>query len=315
MLVLALPLTTFLLLLLPERGLRNRYGLAVVMLAPLQLVIGWLLWNYFPDAVVALKGALPVLPFGGRYYLPHGAAALFLLCLAPGLYALCRYDSEHAAALLGALLFTFVTFAFFREARISASMFAAAGLALAISLVRSSYDMAYYDDLTGVRGRRALNERLRGLGGRYTIAMLDVDHFKQFNDDYGHEVGDEVLKMVAKQIAGVRGGGRVYRYGGEEFCVVFSGSELEQCLPHLEDLRAAVEDYEMSLRDREARPRSTRAGRNQRGTRGSAQTVSVTVSIGAAEHDARHENPAQVLKAADMALYKAKRKGRNCIVY
>lgn len=316
MLVLALPLTALLLLLLPERGLRNRYGLAVVSAVPLLLFAGWLLWNYFPGAVAALKSALPVLPFGGRYYyLPHGAAALFLSTFAGGLYALVRYDSEHAAAVLGALLFAGVTFAFFREAGISTLMFGAAGLSLIVSLVRSSYDMAYYDDLTGLRGRRALNERLRGLGGRYTIAMMDVDHFKRFNDDYGHEAGDEVLRMVARQIARVRGGGRAYRYGGEEFCIVFPGRELEQCLPHLEELRETVEDYAMSLRDHESRPSSAKAGRRQRGTRGSSRTVSVTVSIGAAEHDGRHEDAEQVVKAADVALYKAKKKGRNCVVY
>jgi diguanylate cyclase (GGDEF)-like protein len=314
-LVLALPLTALLLLLLPERGLRNRYGLAVVVIAPLQLGVGWLLWNYFPDAVSALRNALPVLPFGGRYYLPHGAAAAFLLAFAAGFYALCRQDSEHAAAVLGALLFAAFTFAFFRENRISTVMFGAAGIALIVSLVRSSYDMAYYDDLTGLRGRRALNERLRGLGGRYVIAMLDVDHFKRFNDDYGHEAGDEVLRMVAKRIAGVRGGGRAYRYGGEEFCIVFPGKEPEQCLPHLEDLRESVEDYEMVLRDRKTRPRSKQAGQRQRGTRGATETVSVTVSIGVAGLDERHETPEQVLKAADMALYKAKKKGRNCVVY
>lgn len=315
MLVLALPLTALLLLLLPERGLRNRYGMAVVAAVPLQLLAGWLLWNHFPDAVAALKSALPVLPFGGRYYLPHGAAFLFLLTFAGALYALVRHDSEHAASVLGALLFTGLTFAFFRESRISTIMFGAAGLSLIVSLVRSSYDMAYYDDLTGLRGRRALNERLRGLGGRYTIAMLDVDHFKRFNDDYGHEAGDEVLRMVARQIARVRGGGRAYRYGGEEFCIVFPGRELQQCLPHLEELRETVEDYAMSLRDHGSRPSSTQAGRRQRGTRGSARTVSVTVSIGAAEHGARLEDAEQVLKAADAALYKAKKKGRNCVVY
>ncbi|HEX5057415.1 MAG TPA: GGDEF domain-containing protein [Gammaproteobacteria bacterium] len=315
MLVIALPSTGLLLLALPERGLRNRYGLALVLTVPMQLCAGWLLWNYFPDTAAVLTHALPVQPFGGRYYLPHTAAGLFLLNAVAGLYVLCRYDSEHAAALLGALLFAFVTFAFFREARISAVMLGAAGLALVISLVRSSYDMAYYDDLTGLRGRRALNEGLRGLGGRYTLAMLDVDHFKRFNDDYGHEAGDEVLRMVAKRIARVRGGGKAYRYGGEEFCIVFAGRQLEQCLPHLEDLRAAVEDYEMSLRDRGTRPRSKKAGRRQRGMHAAPRTVSVTVSVGAAENDERHDSFEQVLQAADAALYKAKRKGRNCVFY
>ncbi len=315
MLVLAIPFTGLLLLLLPERGLRNRYGLAVLLLVPLQVCAGWLLWNYFPDMAAALKDAMPVLPFGGRYYLPHAAGGLFLLSLTTGLFVLCRYDSEHAAALLGALLFTLVTFAFFKEARISATLFGAAGIALIVSLVRSSYDMAYYDELTGLRGRRALNERLRGLGGRYTIAMLDIDHFKQFNDEHGHEAGDEVLRMVAKQIGRVRGGGRAYRYGGEEFCIVFAGKELEQSLPHLEDVRAMVEDYEMSLRDHKTRPRSGQAGRRQRGMRGSPRGVSVTVSIGVAQHDERRADSEQVLKAADLALYKAKKKGRNCVVH
>jgi diguanylate cyclase (GGDEF)-like protein len=314
MLVLGLPLTALLLLLLPERGLRNRYGLGVVLLIPLQLCMAWLLWNYFPDTVAVLEKSMAVMPFGGRYYLPHMAGTLFLLGLVAGLYVLCRYDSEHAAVLLAALLFAFFTFAFLREARISATLFGAASIALLISLVRSSYDMAYYDELTGLRGRRALNEHLRGLSGRYTIAMLDVDHFKRFNDQYGHEAGDEVLKMVSKQIARVRGGGKAYRYGGEEFSIVFPGRELEQCLPHLEDVRSAVEDYEMSLRDRDTRPRSRQAGCRQRGTRGMPPTISVTVSIGAAEPDERHTDSEQVLKAADMALYKAKKKGRNCVV-
>lgn len=315
MLVLALPLTSLLLLLLPERGLRNRYGLALAMLVPLQLGIAWLLWNNFPGVAAAVRDAMPVLPFGGRYYLPHAAATLFLVVLTAGLYVLCRYDSEHATALLGALLFAFITFAFFKEERISATMFGAAGMALIVSIVRSSYDMAYYDELTGLRGRRALNECLRGLGGRYTIAMLDVDHFKQFNDGYGHEAGDEVLKMMGKQIARVQGGGKAYRYGGEEFCIVFPRRELEQCLPHLEKLRRMIEDYEMSVRDRKTRPHSKKAGRRQRGTRDIAETVSVTVSIGAAERDERHIDSQQVLQAADAALYKAKKKGRNCVVH
>jgi diguanylate cyclase (GGDEF)-like protein len=312
MLMLAVPVTVLLLLMLPERGLRNRYGLAVVLLVPLQVGAGWLLWNYFPDAVAALKSTMPVLSFGGRYYISHAGGALFLLSLGAGLYGLFRYDSEHAAALLGALLFAGITFVCFREARISATLFGAAGIALIISLVRSSYDMAYYDELTGLRGRRALNERLRGLGGCYTIAMLDVDHFKRFNDDHGHEAGDEVLRMVAKQIARVRGGGRAYRYGGEEFCIVFAGRELTESRPHLEELRATIEDYEMSLRDRKMRPHSGKAGRRQRGTRGSPSTVSVTISIGAAGHEAADDS-AEVLKAADVALYKAKKKGRNCV--
>ena len=60
--------------------------------------------------------------------------------------------------------------------------------------------MAYHDELTGLPGRRALNEALLRVGSRYAVAMVDVDHFKHFNDAYGHEVGDQVLRMVAAQL-------------------------------------------------------------------------------------------------------------------
>jgi diguanylate cyclase (GGDEF)-like protein len=89
-------------------------------------------------------------------------------------------------------------------------------------MMGTSYDMAYRDELTGLLGRRALNDRLKGLARQYVIAKMDVDHFKKYNDTHGHDIGDEVLKMVARQIGAVGGGGTAYRYGGEEFCVVFA---------------------------------------------------------------------------------------------
>jgi len=80
-------------------------------------------------------------------------------------------------------------------------LYALAAAALLGSVVRLSYGMAYVDELTELPGRRALTEEMRELGGRYAIAMLDVDHFKKFNDTHGHDVGDQVLRMVAPQIS------------------------------------------------------------------------------------------------------------------
>jgi len=71
--------------------------------------------------------------------------------------------------------------------------------------------------------RRALIERLPSLGRRYTVAMVDVDHFKNFNDTYGHDAGDQVLRMVASRLGEVSGGGTAFRYGGEEFTILFPG--------------------------------------------------------------------------------------------
>lgn len=192
-------------------------------------------------------------------------------------------------------------------------MISAAGICLVIDVIRSSYSMAYRDDLTGLLGRRALNEKMRSLGKKYVIAMLDVDHFKKFNDTHGHDVGDDVLKMVAAQIAKVEGGGIPYRYGGEEFAVIFPRKELELCLPHLEAIRLGIEHYKIALRDKKNRPRDRQQGSQLRGKKPSPRLVSVTISIGVAERDAELNNPEGVIKAADKALYKSKQNGRNCV--
>lgn len=185
-------------------------------------------------------------------------------------------------------------------------------LILLVAVAHEAYQMAFRDELTGLPGRRALNERLQRLGRSYVIAMSDVDHFKKFNDTHGHDVGDQVLRVVAAQLRKIGGGGKAYRYGGEEFTLVFPGKTLEECLPHLEVIRKAIETYRIQLRDKQQRPHNDKQGRTRRA--GSAATqVSVTVSMGVAERGLEQRSPEEVLKAADQALYNAKSAGRNCI--
>jgi GGDEF domain-containing protein len=170
--------------------------------------------------------------------------------------------------------------------------------------------MAFRDDLTGLPSRRALNEQIMELGRRYVVAMLDVDHFKSFNDTYGHDVGDQVLKMVARKIQGVKGGGKPFRYGGEEFTVIFPRRRLAEAVPHLEEVRRAIAAYQLTIRGSD-RPQQVGQGKKQRGgVVEKGETVSVTISIGVAENG-DGANPAEVLRQADQALYRAKRKGRN----
>ena len=185
-------------------------------------------------------------------------------------------------------------------------------LMLVTAVAHEAYQMAFRDELTGLPGRRALNERLLRLGRQYVIAMTDVDHFKRFNDTHGHDVGDQVLRVVANQLRKVGGGGRAYRYGGEEFVVVFPGKTLEACLPHLEALRCGIEMYVLKLRDQEKRPKDDQVGRQNRKRQG-AGSVSVTISIGVAERQLSQRTTDEVLKAADKALYSAKSAGRNCV--
>jgi len=183
-------------------------------------------------------------------------------------------------------------------------------LNLACAVAHEAYQMAFRDELTGLPGRRALNERFERLGQQYVLAMVDVDHFKKFNDSHGHDVGDQVLRMVASQLRRTGGGGKAYRYGGEEFTLVFAGKSVEECLPHLDAVRQAIEGYVMQLRDRGNRPKDDRQGRGKRVGR-EAQSVSVTISVGVAERDGERRNPEEVIKGADEALYSAKSGGRN----
>ncbi|WP_085716498.1 GGDEF domain-containing protein [Pseudomonas sp. B28(2017)] len=185
-------------------------------------------------------------------------------------------------------------------------------LMIAAAVAHEAYQMAFRDELTGLPGRRALNERMQRLGRNYVLAMSDVDHFKKFNDTHGHDVGDQVLRLVASKLAKIGGGGKAYRYGGEEFALVFAGKTLEECMPHLEVIRESIATYNIQLRNQESRPQDDNQGR-QRRAGSAASSVSVTVSIGVAERiDQR--TPEEVLKSADQALYSAKGAGRNCVM-
>lgn len=189
----------------------------------------------------------------------------------------------------------------------------AAGVMLLAAVLQESHRLAFRDELTNLPSRRALEERLAGLGPDYAIAMVDVDHFKQFNDAHGHHVGDQVLKLVAARLARIEGGGLSYRYGGEEFCVLFPERTLEQALPHLEKLRKDIEDYRIAVRGGD-RPRERETGSRLRAARPPEKTLSVTVSIGVAERDDTLIRPTLVIRAADEALYRAKRGGRNRVM-
>ena len=185
-------------------------------------------------------------------------------------------------------------------------------LMIAAAVAHEAYQMAFRDELTGLPGRRALNERMPRLGRNYVLAMSDVDHFKKFNDTHGHDVGDQVLRLVASKLSKIGGGGKAYRYGGEEFALVFAGKTLEECMPHLEVIRESIATYNIHLRNQDSRPQDDSQGR-QRRSGSNASSVSVTVSIGVAER-IEQRTPEEVLKSADQALYSAKGAGRNCVM-
>ena len=310
----ALPVMALYLLLLPERGIWNLQaliaslgfillGLACIGLGPWILGINNAVISYTPNS-------------NDVYMLSKSASILAGVTALVGVALLCSRNEEIEAALLGAILPVYVALAFLHVEYISVSMCIAASLSLVWGLLRSSYSMAYRDELTGLPGRRALNDRLKMLGKSYSIAMIDVDRFKRFNDTYGHEVGDEVLKLVASRVRSIKGGGTAYRYGGEEFCVVFPRKDIEATLEPIEKIRDGIASYNMSIRNRSERPARTKEGSRLRGaTRLGSDQVSITISAGVAARSPEHSDPDSVLGEADKMLYKAKRRGRNRVAY
>lgn len=223
-----------------------------------------------------------------------------------------RPRPAHAALLVGLVGLLLMLPQVFRQPGALNVLSSLIMLMLVVAIAQEAYQMAFRDELTGLPGRRALNERLQRLGRQYVIAMADVDRFKAFNDTHGHDVGDQVLRLVASRLRKVGGGGRAYRYGGEEFALVFPGRDLQQCLPHLEAVRQAVESYPLQLRDKASRPKAGEQGR-QRRSGITNEAVSVTISIGVAERLPTQRSPDEVIKTADQALYSAKGAGRNCV--
>jgi len=301
-LVILVPLNVLLAMIRPEIG--ARYRAAYVWLALLGLEAILIVWIAPTDATFLDNLLLrsPPMPLAGRLAFAAAVAAAVWRAW-PELTALQVGNAGALAAFYIAADWVAVPGAY-------AAFMSAAGAILVVALLEESHRLAFRDPLTGLPGRRALEERMRALGERYAIAMVDVDHFKKFNDTHGHDIGDQVLKLVGARLAEVGGGGVAFRYGGEEFSVLFPGSTLDDALPHLEALRASIEGYRMAVRAPD-RPKSGKEGAKRRGEGQSEQQLSVTVSIGACGPGKRLHTPVQVIRAADEALYRAKQGGRN----
>jgi diguanylate cyclase (GGDEF)-like protein len=305
---LLLPLDLAALSWLSERGLLTPRGqvklmvlllqaLAVALLArpELSAAAAWLDYTLVESAWLRVPG------------LPQMAVLAFGLASALVALRFVRHPTALESGSVWALVAAFLALLARPAGPARTIYFTTAALILVVSLVETSHRMAYGDELTGLPGRRALNEALLKLRGHYAIAMVDIDHFKRFNDEHGHDVGDQLLRMVGGRLAGVGGGGKAYRYGGEEFAVLFPGKSIEETVPYLEALRVGISVSAFTVRGRRrprGKPEKPRASAGRK-------KVSVTISIGVAEAGRQHSTPERVVEAADAALYRAKKAGRN----
>jgi GGDEF domain-containing protein len=270
-----------------------------------------------PTAAHAIHHPLATAPLPFATLLAFGAAGVLLLIR----YLLFRKPFE--SGLLWSLAASLLALHFGGVGRIANAYFATAAFILAGAVVETSYLLAYHDELTTLPSRRAFREALLRLERPYSIAMADIDHFKRCNDSYGHDIGDQVLRLVASRLARVSGGGEAYRLGGEEFAIVFPGKMTSEVLEPLEKLRAEIESSRLKLRgpDRRQEARGPDRRNQRRGRTGDAirelarattsTELAVTISIGVASSSREKASAEEVIRAADKALYRAKGAGRN----
>ncbi len=312
---LLLPFLLILISWLPERGIFSIYGLLFFITISVPVII--VVFLYFnPHLITAGLRYFPIRAWSFSVLSPM-AVIIYCVLFIHQLIRLWFYQQPYDGAVSIIVLSLLINFVLFDQTQMSITIFSSIQLMLIWSVLKQSHDMAYRDELTGLPARRALNDALKSPGKEYVLAMMDIDYFKKFNDKYGHNIGDDVLNVVAGKIAQVTGGGRAFRYGGEEFTVLFKGKELETCIPHLEAVREEIAQYKIFVRETKSRPKTRKEGKTSRGGGGrknKPKGISVTISIGVASKNATYTNPEQVLKGADKALYKAKNAGRNCLV-
>ena len=262
----------------------------------------------------------------GKGNVPQIAILGFVTCLTVLLFRVFRYRRPIEAGFFWFIVAVFIALAEGGVGHIALSYFATSSLVMTAALIESSYFLAYHDELTGLPARRAFNDMRTTLQAPFSIAIVDIDHFKSVNDTYGHDTGDQVLRMVAGKLAQVSAGGKAFRVGGEEFAIVFRGKSVEQISAHLEILRETIENTPFQLRAfaerRETpRPQPDRRSAPRKKTKPSLalmqphsdDSLSVTVSIGVAEPVSAAQDFSTVYEAADKALYRAKKAGRNRI--
>ena len=295
----------------PQSNCRQIAGIAAIVLSPLLLIVIARLYAFEHSLLLGAASSALANGFGGGH-LSALTWSLYMIAL-PLCLGLClKRQNSFDSSLLGCGLMTLITYNWIQLYSISAFMYAGMGLLLTLNITITLLQIGYRDDLTQIGNRRALQQTAKTLRGPYSIAMVDADYFKKINDQFGHDLGDQALRVIANLLKQTADGGKACRYGGEEFCLLFKGKTKQEVLATLEASRQAIANYDMVVRDKKQRPKKTKQGEKKRGASRRNSDVRLTVSIGVACSD--NITPfEQVLKSADRALYRAKAQGRNCI--
>jgi diguanylate cyclase (GGDEF)-like protein len=304
-----LPLNILIIAFIRERGIFTLRGMGRLGLISIQPFIIYTLVKFrYLEFFTFLDSELVSSNFFEQAAIPQPSMLLFIIVFIFLIVNFIIKKDVFEGGLFWALLCMFLALLEKGASNVAIMYLSTAGLILIVSVLEYSHTVAYRDELTGLPSRRSLSDAFLKLPNRYSIAMLDIDHFKKFNDQYGHDVGDQVLRMVASRILKVSGGGKAFRYGGEEFTIIFPGKTANESRQHVEHLRKTIANNFFVIRspkrpmnkpqDLESAPRSSKR-------------TKITVSIGVAERGENLTEPDDVLKAADQALLRAKKAGRD----
>ncbi len=288
-----------------ERGIFSNYGINKAIIVSAQLL--WVFIN------IKIKSSTPVTQGISKFYIGIKVPAVVIYILVVGLMLSCYLLKNRYMDLIyvSVLITSIISFYFSNRILLVAIFTSAIFVIVVIAMFDVSYSLAFYDPLTGVLSRRALEQELLKLGNRkYAIAMVDLDFFKKVNDSYGHDIGDEVLKMVASILNRTLSKAKVFRYGGEEFIVIFTGKSYNDTTTQLERTRRTIERRPFIVRsDNRPIEKSDKATKYSKGK----GKINITVSIGLAQKTDLLKTGYDVIKKADEALYNSKNGGRNCI--
>ncbi len=294
--------------LFPERGLFNRQGLKLLSVLIFQtLLIYIFIASNLPHLTLVLISHAfikwPTHPEFGSLMLLLNFGLLSWLLVRIYLYP---------GVLTNAWLFTFSAYLLslivVLNVLVAIIYLIISGAILIFGILLHAYHLAYRDELTQLPSRRSLKQFLLAQGKNLSIAMVDVDHFKKLNDTYGHDTGDDVLKLLASHLQKIQGGGRAFRYGGEEFTVVFPGKTAKQAHEFLDELRQRIETSGFIIRPKRRKNKDTA----KKSTNNNSLTI--TVSIGVSDQGNNGKNTEEIMKSADLALYRAKQQGRNQVI-
>ncbi len=307
-----LPLNILFLAWSAERGFWSIHGLVRGILLLLQIGgLYWLYQSWAGEVIALLHHPLLKIDTSMIPSLTQSAAVTMLFSLL-GIAARYIVKPEALTASFfwasGAIVFGFALpqeFAFWAGT---------ACLVLIFGMFKGTSNVTLNDELTGLPVRRAMNEYLLTVGRHYTIAILDIDNFKKLDVTNGRIVSDQMLRMVASRIRSVSGGGKAFRYGDEEFALVFPNKDLDKTLAHLEILREQIGRSAFVLRGKK-RPKKMSNSQAKAQHSSGQQVLRVTVSMGVAERNDNHTMAEQVIKAAHEALNQAKQNGGNRICH